>query len=92
MEAAKYQSKRLKNEPRTPSKPQAPPRPLIGSSSTWTEEELDRFNVQRVGNVDPKHMIPEKSFDFSGLQRMQMGITPIEVAESSTQAASIYWT
>ena len=60
MAGAKKQTKRQNAAPRTPKKPKSPARPtLIGSGSTWTQEELDRFKV-RVEEVDPKSTIPEK--------------------------------
>jgi hypothetical protein len=56
--------KKLAGQPSTPSKPKrVPETTIIGSSSTWTENELDRYQVQcREGNVDINTLIPEKWF------------------------------
>ena len=70
MAGAKTQSKR-QAAPRTPKRSNVPTRPVIGSSSTWKEEELEQFKVQRMGNRDVKEMIPEKWFDFRGLTRFK---------------------
>ena len=68
MEAEK--KPRIYEVPRTPSKPKEPERPLIGSSSTWRNDQLDRFIVeQRV--LDVKAMIPEKWFDFGQFDNYQ---------------------
>ena len=75
MTRGKKQTHSQKTEPRTPKKPKTPVKPLIGSSSTWTEDELDRFNFRRVWNIDPKQMIPGKWFDFSGLEEFPEGDT-----------------
>lgn len=70
MEAGKQHKAGIYPEPRTPSKPKEPERPLIGSSSTWRNDQLDRFMVeQRV--LDVKKMIPEKWFDFRQFDNYQ---------------------
>jgi hypothetical protein len=74
MAAEKKQKKRLKGKQQTPKKQKAPERPVIGSSSTWKEEELERFNVRRGAAVDVKNLIPEKWFQFDNLERYQSGI------------------
>jgi hypothetical protein len=57
------QKKKWADAPRTPSKSKVPETTIIGSGSTWTETELDRYNVHcREGNVDVKTLIPEKWF------------------------------
>ena len=75
MARARKKSKRMATAPRTPKKPKVREKPIIGSSSTWKEEELEQFKVRRAGNVDAKEMIPEKWFDFSGLERLQASNT-----------------
>jgi hypothetical protein len=73
MAAEKVQRARITAAPRTPSKTKDPVRPLIGSSSTWRNDQLDRFIVeQRV--VDVRRMIPEKWFHFEQLDEYQLGI------------------
>jgi hypothetical protein len=76
MAGGKRQKARVNSQPRTPSKPKAPERPVIGSSSTWRKEQLDRFLVQQ-GVLDVKTMIPEKWFDFGQLDNYQLGIQPV---------------
>jgi hypothetical protein len=41
---------------------------VIGSSSTWKQEELDHFNVTIKKDVDVRQMIPEKFFVFDHLE------------------------
>jgi hypothetical protein len=76
MAAEKIQKIRITAEPRTPSKPKEAEKPLIGSSSTWRNDQLDLFKVQqRV--LDVRRMIPEKWFDFGQLDNYQSGIKPM---------------
>ena len=49
-----------------------PPLPVIGSGSTWKEEQLDMFKVQVVGDVDVKQMIPW--FECGVLKNFQIGL------------------
>lgn len=75
MAAEKVQRARITAAPRTPSKAKDPDRPLIGSSSTWRNDQLDRFMVeQRV--LDVRRMIPEKWFDFGRIDKYQSGTEP----------------
>ena len=74
MVAERKQKKRLKTTPRTPKKPKAPERHLIGSSSTWNEDQLELLIVRQGGQVDPKALVPEKWFEFADLERYQSGI------------------
>ena len=67
-EKSKYRSKQ-----RTPSPPK-PERKVVGSSSTWTKEELDRFNVIVTHDIDPKQMIPHKFFKFDELKEYKICI------------------
>ena len=50
-------------QPQTPSKPRIIQTPVIGSSCTWKQEQLDRFLVV-LTVMEVKAMIPEKFFDF----------------------------
>jgi hypothetical protein len=67
----KKQKKRLEGMG-TPKKVKRPQRHVIGSSSTWKEDELEKFKVQ-VKEVAVKEMIPEKWFNFDGLDHYQSG-------------------
>ena len=75
MATARKQAKRQKTAPRTPKR-KVPERLVIGSSSTWKEEELERFNVRIGGEFDAKTLVPEKWFDFDGLDGYQSGTVP----------------
>jgi hypothetical protein len=46
----------------TPKRTRQPKPSIVGSSSTWNEDELDLFKVQLQGDVDVKDMIPENGF------------------------------
>jgi hypothetical protein len=75
MAAERIQKGRIIKEPRTPRKPKEPEKPLIGSSSIWRNDQLDRFTVeQRV--LDVRRMISEKWFDFGQLDDYQSGTKP----------------
>jgi len=64
MSASEIQAERQAAMPRTPSKPANEPRkPMIGSSSTWGQAELDRFEV-KLGDAVASKLIPEKFFNF----------------------------
>jgi len=71
MVAAKKQKAR--QEMRTPRKPNKPERPIIGSSSTWREEELEMFKVQVGREVDVTEIIPNKWLAFGGLKQYESG-------------------
>src|SRR2546421_12616491 len=58
---------------RTTKKPIRKAKSIIGSSSTWKEDELFFFKV-KVEDVIPKDVIPEKWFDFGRLNGYQEGI------------------
>src|SRR5438045_2461031 len=69
MAKAKVQARR-KNQRSRPklSTPQPRPEiPVIGSSCTWRDSELDHFNVKVRREVDVLDVIPEKFFDFKHL-------------------------
>jgi hypothetical protein len=66
MAGEKKQKARIKSQPRTLSKSRVPEKPVVGSSSTWRKEQLDRFLV-RQGVLDVREMIPQKWFDFGQL-------------------------
>jgi hypothetical protein len=93
MADAKRQAKLQNNAPRTPKKPKLPVRPLIGSSSTWKQEELDRFKVECRSGVDPKLLIPAASFNFDNLGQYQISkSSPLAVLTKSTSTACFYRT
>ena len=76
MEGEKRQQKRaIVTDANTPRKPETPQIPVIGSGSTWGEDELDMFKVIVEGDVDAKQMIPEKWFDFGGLEHYQASMS-----------------
>jgi hypothetical protein len=76
MAGAKKQRKKAKLEGViTPKKPTKPERFVIGSSSTWKDEQLNRHKVIQGGASDPKIFIPEKWFDFGDLERYQSRTT-----------------
>jgi hypothetical protein len=56
----------------TPKKTTVPEVPVIGSGSTWKEDQLDLYKVS-VRDADVKQMIPEKWFDFGDLENFQNG-------------------
>ena len=46
--------------------------PVIGSSCTWKQDELDFFRVKVERGVEVKNiMIPERFWDFGGLERYE---------------------
>jgi hypothetical protein len=58
----------------TTPKKRRPERPLIGSGSTWKEEQLEVFKVHVVNEaMDPRRLIPGKWFDYGNLERYQSG-------------------
>jgi len=73
----KKQAKRQEAAPRTPKMLKVPERPVIGSSLTWNEEQLERFKVGRGREVDATILIPEKWFNFESLDRYQSSIRPL---------------
>ena len=52
---------------------------VVGSSSTWTQEELDLFHVRVERDVDVREMIPEKFFDFSTLKNYHAGTAVVTI-------------
>ena len=73
MAGERKQEKTRLQEPRTPKKGKRPEKPIIGSSSTWKEEQLERFKVQVGADLQVSEMIPEKWFDFGTLEHYQSG-------------------
>jgi hypothetical protein len=71
MVAEKKQKER--QQMRTPRKANKPERPVIGSSSTWKEEELETFKVQAGREVDATEIIPQKWLEFGNLNHYQSG-------------------
>ena len=57
--------------------------PVIRSSSTWNGDQLDMFKVHPAEDVDAKAMIPEKWFDFSGLERYESSTSSFGFAHCS---------
>ena len=82
----KQKKKAMLKAPRTPKKENRPEKFVIGSSSTWKNEQLERFEVQIGGQVGVKEMIPEKWFDFRGLEHYQSGLL-IFVCDTLTYSA-----
>jgi len=69
MAKARQQAKRKGKwrEQRTP-RLKEPKTPVIGSSCTWRDAELDHFKVKVERDVDVREMIPDKCFNFDHLQ------------------------
>ena len=70
----KQKKQAILNAPKTPKKEKMPERFVIGSSSSWTDEQLERFDVRIEPAVRVNQMIPEKWFDFRGLEHYQSGL------------------
>jgi hypothetical protein len=69
MAKARQQSKRKRNRrEKTTPQPKEPDISVIGSSCTWKDSELERFNVELVRDIDVRKMIPEKFFNFDHLK------------------------
>ena len=62
---------------------------VIGSSSTWKEEQLELFRVTLSDPTSAKEMIPDKWFEFSGLADYQAGITSCVLTDCSSGRTSI---
>lgn len=58
----------------TNAKETVPDRSVIGSLSTWKEEELERTKVRHGVEVDGQSLILEKWFQFHKLERYHAGI------------------
>jgi hypothetical protein len=69
MAKARQQAKRKSEwrQQRTPQ-PKEPDIPIIGSSCTWRDTELDHFKVTVERDVDVRKMIPERFFNFDHLE------------------------
>ena len=78
MAGEKKQKAQIDSQPRTLSKPRIPERPVIGSSSTWRKEQLDRFLVEQ-SVLEVKEMIPEKWFHFGEVENYQSGNEPFQM-------------
>ena len=57
----------------TPRRVTKPETVVIGSSSTWNQDELDTFRVTVKSNVAVRGMIPDRFFDFSSLENYDTG-------------------
>lgn len=74
MEGEKKQQKRATvTGTSTPKKKKKPENPEIGSSSTWTQDQLDLFEVRPARELEAKVIIPEKWFEFGNLENYQSG-------------------
>ena len=56
---------------KTPQREDTEEVPVIGSSCTWRENELDHFGVEVKRDVDVREMILEKFFNFEGFARYE---------------------
>ena len=80
MAKAKQQAKRKGNwrGPKTPPRQEEEERvPIIGSSCTWRDKELDHLKVKVVMGVDAREMIPEKFWGFDHLVDYNECILPL---------------
>jgi hypothetical protein len=73
MAKAKQQAKRKGNYrgSKTPPKQKEQEIPVIGSSCTWRDAELDHLKVRVRRDVDVKELIPEKFFEFDHLEEYE---------------------
>lgn len=72
--AGERKRKVMLNRTKTPKKLKKPDKPLIGSSSTWNEDQLDLFNVKVGTKVsEAKSLIPKQWFEFGNLEHYQSG-------------------
>jgi hypothetical protein len=80
MAKAKQQAKRKGNwrGPKTPPR-QVEKIPIIGSSCTWRDEELDHLKVKVLTDVDVRELIPEKFWRFDHLEYYEECIHPPSV-------------
>jgi len=57
---------------------------VIGSSSTWKEQQLELYNAKQQDAMSAKELIPEKWFDFTELKNeYQAGITACVLTDGS---------
>ena len=69
--AKEHAKKPGRTRERTPQGRRKKEVPVIGSSCTWKQDELDHFNVRIERDVDVLSMIPDKFFDFGHLAEYQ---------------------
>jgi hypothetical protein len=76
MDKAKQQAEKKVNwrEQKTPPIQEELKAPVIGSSCTWRDAELESLKVTVVRDVDVREMIPEKFFNFSHLEEYEQCI------------------
>ena len=67
MDKATEQEKKEAERPITPKNPENDKHKIVGSSSTWRKDELQRFAVNLEHGVDPHQMIPAKFWKFDRL-------------------------
>lgn len=77
MRREKRQQKRAKVAGTSTPKKSNPPKPEIGSSSTWNHDELETFKVHPAKEVEVKDIVPEKWFDFGNVTRYQSSISSL---------------
>ena len=61
---------------RTPSLSPVRGPPTVGSSCTWTRKELDLFGVRIERDVPVEEMVPERYFEFGGLEGYELCTFP----------------
>ena len=54
--------------PKTPPPSKEPKMPVIGSSCTWREAELDHLKVDVLRDIDVRKLIPNEFFEFDHLR------------------------
>ena len=83
MAKAKQQAKRHTKSSRAKRTPEPKQQiPVIGSSCTRKESELDQFKVKVCRDVDVRGMIPEKFFSFEHLEYCTDYTCPFNGSES----------
>jgi len=92
MAGERRQKRRIEHE--TPRKPRTPERFVIGSSSTWRGDELERFLV-RTGEkavVARGGLVPEKWFDFGKLKQYQASLYSLYVCLMGSAGSFDFYT
>ena len=72
MAKSKQHAKRKRKQgQKTPPPAKEPKLPVIGSSCTWREAELDHLKVKVLREVDVRLMIPDKFWRFEHLEEYE---------------------
>lgn len=80
MEEEKKQQKKATVAGMSTPKKRKPERPLIGSGSTWKEEQLELFKVEVTKEAkDATSLIPEKWFEYGNLEDYQSGTNSVNI-------------